>query len=161
MAVLRQDVSQNIQRLEMLHESDPLMYSNLVEMIKKEVGEGNARKGASCSKSIVWLTRSLDFTVALLQKLVKDPGQNMEQAVEEAYNITLKPWHRWISSAAYRVALKLVPDYQTFIAVLLAKDENYDTLKEEMQTFISLLVPFLEEIHVVLRFYGLDRIKCT
>ncbi|KAH7525166.1 hypothetical protein FEM48_Zijuj06G0196100 [Ziziphus jujuba var. spinosa] len=147
MAVLRQDVYQNIQRLETLHESDPSVFSNLVEIVKKEVNEGTARKGSSCSKAIVWLTR--------------DPGQSVEKAVEESYNTTLKPWHRWISSAAFRIALKLVPDNETFIGLLMAKDENYETLKEDMQTLILLLVPFLEEIHSVLRFYSLDRIKAT
>ncbi|KAF3445552.1 hypothetical protein FNV43_RR10728 [Rhamnella rubrinervis] len=159
MAVLRQDVHQNIQRLETLHESDPSVFSNLVEMVKKETTEGTARKAASCSKSIVWLTRSLDLTAALLQKLARDPEQSIEQAVEESYNITLKPWHRWITSAAYRVALKLVPDNETLISLLMAKDEEYDTLKEDMQTLALLLVPFLEEIHSILRFYGLDKIK--
>lgn len=47
--------------------------------------------------------RALDFTVTLLQAIVKDFGLNMEQAVEESYNTTLKQWHGWISSAAYRV----------------------------------------------------------
>lgn len=31
----------------------------------------------------------------------------------------------------------------------MAKDQNDDTLKEDMQTFISLLVPFLEQIHSI------------
>ncbi|KAL3572733.1 hypothetical protein D5086_026637 [Populus alba] len=150
MTVLRQDIDQNIQRLKMLCDSDPSMYSNLVEILKKEANEGGARKGASCSKASVWLARSLDFTVALLQRLVADPGQEMEKLVEESYNITLKPWHGWISSAAYKVALKLVPDNKTLINLLMPKDETYDTLKEDMQTLISLLVPFLEEIHSVL-----------
>ncbi|XP_062098900.1 glycolipid transfer protein 3-like [Humulus lupulus] len=164
MAVLRQDVHQNIQRLEKLHESDPSLYSNVVEMVKKEVTQGVAKKGASCCKALVWLTRSLDFTVTLLEKLSSsnDSGEmSMEQAVEEAYNVTLKPWHRWISSAAFKVALKLVPDHQYFISLILAKDENYATLKEEMQTLILLLVPFLAQIHSILRFYGLDRLKST
>lgn len=47
--------------------------------------------------------RTLDCTVALLEKLEKDPGQSIEQIVEESYNATLKPWHGWISSAAYKV----------------------------------------------------------
>ncbi|CAK7346824.1 unnamed protein product [Dovyalis caffra] len=161
MAVLRQDVNQNIQRLEMLCDSDPPMYSNLVEILKKEADEGKARKGASCSKAFVWLARSLDFTVALLQRLAEDPGQKMEQVVEESYKVTLKPWHGWISSAAYKVALKLVPDNKTFIDLLKPKDETYDTLKEDMQTLISLLVPFLEEIQSILILYGLDRLKST
>jgi hypothetical protein len=29
----------------------------------------------------------------------------MEKLVEESYNITLKPWHGWISSAAYKVLI--------------------------------------------------------
>lgn len=110
---------------------------------------------------LIFLPRSLDFTVALLQRLVADPGQEMEKLVEESYNITLKPWHGWISSAAYKVALKLVPDNKTLINLLMPKDETYDTLKEDMQTLISLLVPFLEEIHSVLILYGLDKLKST
>ncbi|KAB5557283.1 hypothetical protein DKX38_008192 [Salix brachista] len=161
MAVLRQDIYQNIQRLEMLCDSGPSIYTNLVEILKKEAGEGNAKKGASCSKAFVWLARSLDFTVALLERLAADPGQKMEQLVEESYNITLKPWHGWISAAAYKVSLKLLPDNKTFINLLMPKDETYDTLKEHMQTFISLLVPFLEEIHSILTLYGLDRLKST
>lgn len=47
--------------------------------------------------------RSLDFTLALLQRLAIDPEKNMEQVVQESYDITLKPWHGWISSAAFRV----------------------------------------------------------
>lgn len=161
MAVLRQDIHQNIQRLENLCESDPTKYLNLIEILKKEESEGNARKGSSCSKALLWLTRSMDFMVALFQKLVKDPGQNMEQAVEESYNITLKPRHGWISSAAFKVALKLVPDNKTFISLLMAKDQNCDNLKEEMQTLITLLVPFLEQIHSVMRLYRLDRLKSS
>ncbi|KAK6246367.1 hypothetical protein SCA6_009457 [Theobroma cacao] len=166
MAVLRQDIHQNIQRLEILCESDPTRYSNLIEMLKEEDSEGNARKGTSCSRAFLWLTRSMDFMVDLLKRLVKNPGQNMEQAVEESYNITLKPWHGWISSAAFKmeslqVALKLVPDNETFISLLMTKDQTYDNLREDMQTLISLLVPILEEIHSILNFYRLGRLKST
>ncbi|OMO94396.1 hypothetical protein CCACVL1_06030 [Corchorus capsularis] len=161
MAVLRQDIYQNIQRLEILCESDPAKYSNLIEVLKKEESEGNARKNSSCSKAFLWLTRSMDFMVALLQRLVKDPWQNMEQVVEESYNLTLKPWHGWISSAAFKVALKLVPDNKTFVSLLMTKDQSSGNLKEDMQTLISLLVPILEEHHSILKFYRLDRLKST
>jgi len=39
----------------------------------------------------------------LLHTLAKDPEKRMEQVVEEAYDVTLKPRHGWISSAAFRV----------------------------------------------------------
>ncbi|CAA2964810.1 glycolipid transfer 3-like [Olea europaea subsp. europaea] len=144
MAVLRQDIHQNIQRLETVHDSDPLRYWDVVEILKKEVSEGKAKKGPTCSKAFVWLTRSLDFSVTSLKLLVEDFERDMEQAVEESYNNTLKPWHGWISSAAYKVALKLVPDTKSLIDILKAKDADNGMLKKEMRILISLLVPQLE-----------------
>lgn len=49
--------------------------------------------------------RAMDFTLELMQNLARDPEQSMEQAVEESYTITLKPWHGWISSAAFKVII--------------------------------------------------------
>ncbi|KAE8694741.1 Glycolipid transfer protein 3 [Hibiscus syriacus] len=162
MAVLRQDIHQNIQRLEVLCESNPTKYSNMIEILKKEDSEGSARDSTSCSRAILWLTRklikhkktlkdlSMDFMVVLLQRLVKDPWQEMERAVEESYNVTLKQWHGWVSSAAFKVALKLVPDNETFITLLITNDQNWDNLREDMQTLVALLVPLLEHIHSIL-----------
>ncbi|KAH6782555.1 Glycolipid transfer protein family protein [Perilla frutescens var. hirtella] len=161
MAVMRQDIHQNIERLDKFHESDPSIYWDVVEILKKEVNEGKARKGPTCSKAFVWLTRSLDFALALLQLLVKDFGRNLEQAVEESYNITLKPWHGWISSAAYKVALKLVPDSRTLVDILKVKGEDDDALKKDIQCLISLLTPVLEQNKDILRAYGLDKLKST
>ncbi|CAI8605603.1 unnamed protein product [Vicia faba] len=161
MAVLRQDVYQNIKRLELMHESNPTMISNLVEILKLEATEGNARKGSSCSKAFVWLTRTLDFTSSLLEILSKDPEKKMEKAVEESYDVTLKPWHGWIASTASRVALRLVPESKTFIDLLKNEDEEIDMLKQKMQILVSLLVPFLEDIHCILRLYNLDKMKST
>ncbi|XP_050215027.1 glycolipid transfer protein 3 [Mercurialis annua] len=161
MAVLRQDIYQNVQRLEMQCDSDPSLYSNLVEILKKEYTDGNARTGASSSKAFVWLTRSLDFTAALLQRLVMDPGEEMEQAVEDCYSITLKPWHGWISYAAFKIALKLIPDTKTLLNLLKPKDETCDELAQDVETFLSLLAPILEENHSVITHYRLDKMKST
>ncbi|XP_022883773.1 glycolipid transfer protein 3-like [Olea europaea var. sylvestris] len=148
-------------RLEKVYDSDPLTYWDVVEILKKEVSEGRAKKGPTCSKAFVWLTRSLDFSVALLKLLVKDTEMSIEQAIEKSYNITLKPWHGWISSAAYKVSLKLVPDTKSLIDILKAKDANDDMLKKEVQTLISLLVPELERSYGIMRMYGLDKLKST
>ncbi|PWA97324.1 glycolipid transfer protein (GLTP) family protein [Artemisia annua] len=150
MAVLRQDIHRNIQRLEKMLESDPKLYLNIVEILKKEATEGTSKKVASSSKAFVWLTRSLDFTVNLLELIEKDIAVDMEKAVEEAYKATLKPWHGWISSTAYRVALKLVPDNKTMIDILISEAEDQETLKQDIQTFTSMIVPLLDEIHSIL-----------
>lgn len=49
-----------------------------------------------------------------------------------------------------QIALKLVPDSETFANLLMAKDENNDALVEEIDSFISQLAPFLEDIHNIL-----------
>lgn len=59
--------------------------------------------GASSHTSDVFYIRSMDFSVALLEILNKDSELSLQQVVEEAYKTTLKPWHGWISSAAYKV----------------------------------------------------------
>jgi len=46
-----------LQRLELMHESNPTTNLNLVEILKLEATQGNAKKGSSCSKAFVWLTR--------------------------------------------------------------------------------------------------------
>ncbi|KAK9073121.1 hypothetical protein SSX86_007444 [Deinandra increscens subsp. villosa] len=161
MVVLRQDISRNIQRLEKVHESDPKVYSNVVEILKKESKEGTSRKVASSSKAFLWLTRCLDFTVNLLELIGKDNGVDMEKAVEEAYESTLKPWHGWISSTAYRVARKLVPDNKTMIEILVSESKDEETLKDDIKTFTTLLIPLLDEIHSILGTYNLDRLKAT
>ncbi|KAK4774812.1 hypothetical protein SAY86_009747 [Trapa natans] len=161
MVVLRQDIHQNIQRLEKVYESEPSKYKNLAEILKMEALQGTARKTSSCCRALVWLTRSMDFTVALLRRLAVDPGLSMEEVVEDAYSTTLKPWHGWISSAAFRVAMKLIPDSRTFIDLLAGKDQTQESLVDEMQKLISLLTPFLEEIHAALKTYNLERIRST
>ncbi|XP_024973083.1 glycolipid transfer protein 3-like isoform X2 [Cynara cardunculus var. scolymus] len=161
MAVLRQDIHRNILRLEKMQESNPTLYSNVVEILKKEASEGTSRKVTSSSKAFLWLTRSLDFAVNILELIEKDVEVNMEHAVEEAYEATLKPWHGWISSTAYRVALKLVPDNKTLIDILKSEVEDREAFKDDIKTFTSLLLPLLDEIHSILETYELDRLKAT
>ncbi|XP_024973084.1 glycolipid transfer protein 3-like isoform X3 [Cynara cardunculus var. scolymus] len=144
-----------------MQESNPTLYSNVVEILKKEASEGTSRKVTSSSKAFLWLTRSLDFAVNILELIEKDVEVNMEHAVEEAYEATLKPWHGWISSTAYRVALKLVPDNKTLIDILKSEVEDREAFKDDIKTFTSLLLPLLDEIHSILETYELDRLKAT
>ncbi|CAA7047800.1 unnamed protein product [Microthlaspi erraticum] len=159
MAVLRQDIDQNMQRLEKVCETDPCVYSNLVEILKKERKEGTSKTVASCSRALLWLTRSMDFTAGLLRLLSKEMSSKMEELVEECYMATLKPHHGWIASAAFKVCLKLVPDNKTFMDAIGARDESYETLREDIDTLSSLLTPILKEIYFVLEHYELNRFR--
>lgn len=154
MAVIRSDIGGNIQRLEDICGSGKPEYNFLYEIVRKEVAEGTAKKPLSCTKAILWLTRAMDFTVVLLRDLLEQPEWSMRQAVEHAYNITLKRWHGWISAAAFNVGLKLIPEREKFIELL--GDLNYD-----IEKFMSALPPHLQEIHKFLQSLRLDRMKSS
>lgn len=49
-----------------------------------------------------------------------------------------------------QVALRLVPESKTFIDILKNEDEEIDMLIQKMQILVSLLAPFLEDIHCIL-----------
>ncbi|KAH0437048.1 hypothetical protein IEQ34_026311 [Dendrobium chrysotoxum] len=163
MAVMRQDVKRNIERLEKMYLIDPSLYSSLREILKREMDDGTARKRESCSRAILWLTRSLNFSLALLEFLEKESEWSLEQIVEESYKSTLKPWHGWISSAAYKVALKLIPEKEVLSSILMGDDDEQEcnSLKDDIQMLVSLLRPLLDEINALLRKFRLDRIKST
>ncbi|KAI3841698.1 hypothetical protein MKW92_033611 [Papaver armeniacum] len=146
MLVLRQDVHQNIERLEKFLESDPLSFGNVVEILKKEATERSARKVSSCTRALVWLARSMDFAVALLDKLVEDQGgQSMKQAVEESYNISLRP--------------------KTFFINLLMSDQDQkdssDLLSQEIKSLTAVLLPLLDQIHSILMKFNCHKLKTT
>lgn len=49
-----------------------------------------------------------------------------------------------------KVCLKIVPDNKTFMDAIGARDQSYETLREEIDTLSSLLTPILKEISIVL-----------
>ncbi|KAK3144714.1 hypothetical protein QOZ80_4AG0316830 [Eleusine coracana subsp. coracana] len=162
MAVLRLDVQRNIERLQELYLLDPCKYSTLTDIVEKEVKDGTSRKVDSCSRAVLWLTRSMDFTIALLQRLGKGSDQqSLAQHVEAAYNVTLKPWHGWISSAAYKIAKKLIPETDTFTGFLIGMDQDSAVLKDEIEKLALLLQPLLDDIHSMMAKFKLDRLKST
>ncbi|KAM0916687.1 hypothetical protein ACQ4PT_010030 [Festuca glaucescens] len=164
MAVLRLDVQRNIERLQELYLLDPSKYSTLTAMVEKEADEGTARKADSCARAVLWLTRSMDFTVALLQRLEDEEGsehQSLAQLVEAAYKVSLKPWHGWIASAASKIAMKLIPERKVFVGWLVGKDPSHSVLKDDIERLVPLLQPFLVAIHGMLAKFRLDRLKST
>ncbi|CAD6263629.1 unnamed protein product [Miscanthus lutarioriparius] len=162
MAVLRLDVQRNIERLQKLYLSDPAKYSTLTGVVEKEVKEGTARKVDSCARAVLWLARSMDFTIVLLQSLEdSEQQQSLAELVEAAYEVCLKPWHGWISSAACKIALKLIPERKVFTSLLLGMGQDRCALKDEIRRLALLLRPLLDDIHSMMAKFRLDRIKST
>jgi len=49
-----------------------------------------------------------------------------------------------------QVALKLVPDSNTFTSLLMAKGQDLKTLQDEINALLSLLLPLLQDTHSLL-----------
>ncbi|KAH7663767.1 Glycolipid transfer protein [Dioscorea alata] len=161
MVVLREDMQRNIERVEEIYLSNPSIFSSLEEVLQSDVDSGLARKGDSFSKAVLWLARSLHFSLTLLEQLVKDSDTSLALVVEETYQLTIKPWHGWISRAAYKVAMKLIPEREDFVALLMRQGQDYDALKSDIKEFVSLFKPLLDEVQAILKKFRLDRLKST
>lgn len=49
-----------------------------------------------------------------------------------------------------KVCLRIVPDNKTFMDAIGARDQSYETLREDIDSLSSLLTPILNEISIVL-----------
>ncbi|XP_066326375.1 glycolipid transfer protein 2-like [Miscanthus floridulus] len=159
--VLRQDIQENVQRLQDLHERDSSKYASLTAIVTEEMEQGTAKKTKSCTRAIIWLSRSINFSKYLLERLLKTPESSLEEIVEEAYGNTLKPWHGWISSAAYKVALKLIPEREFFIALLMGNCQDFEDLAEDAKMLSYAVQPLLEEIDAISAKHNLDKMKSS
>ncbi|GLJ36754.1 hypothetical protein SUGI_0740280 [Cryptomeria japonica] len=157
MAVIRSDIGGNIQRLDDMYESSKSEYAFLYEIVRKEAAQGTAKKPLSCTKAVLWLTRGMEFMIVLLGTLVEQEEWSLKQAVEYAYNTTLKQWHGWISTAASNVGLKLIPERQNFMK-LLGDTTNF---KEDVDKLSASLSPLLQANHAFLQSLRLNRMKSS
>ncbi|XP_006659034.1 glycolipid transfer protein 2-like [Oryza brachyantha] len=160
--VLRQDIQQNVQRLQDVLARDPCKYASLTAIVTEEVEEGTSKKVNSCTRAIVWLARSINFSKHLLEGLLNTRDQSsLEEIVEKTYATTLKPWHGWIASAAYRVAQKLIPEREIFIALLMGNCQEIEDFAEDVKVLLTIVQPLLDEANAILVKHNLDKLKST
>lgn len=156
MAMVKSDIGGNITRLDTHYRGDTSSYHLLYDIVRKEIAVNKEKKPSSCANGLLWLTRAMDFLVALFGNLLDHPDWTMSQAATDAYNLTLKKWHGWIASSAFAVALKLIPERTKFMAVLGEGD-----LEADIKSFVVSFSPLLQENHEFLKSVGLDDMKAS
>ncbi|KAG6545080.1 hypothetical protein Mapa_013463 [Marchantia paleacea] len=156
MALVKSDVGGNIGRLDAKYATDTTSYYLLYDIVRKEVADKTAKNSNSCTNGLLWLTRAMDFLVELFRNLLVHPDWTMSQASNEAYAGTLKKWHGWMASAAFTVAMKLVPDRKKFYELLGGGNLNTD-----IEMFVSTFAPILQENHNFLISVGMDDLKAS
>nr|AFK35132.1 unknown [Lotus japonicus] len=155
MALVKADIGGNISRLESKYTSNSTRFNYLYSLVQVEVETKTAKSSSSCTNGLLWLTRAMDFLVALFQNLLDHEDWSMSQACTDAYTKTLKKWHGWLASSSFTVAMKLAPDRKKFMEVL----QGGGDIKTDIQQFCTTFSPLLEENHKFLARFGLDDMK--
>lgn len=154
--LVRSDVGGNIDRLAGRAATNPAAYEpDIFQIVRDEVAEGTHGGSSSCTKGLLWLKRAMQFIVALLGRLQRDPGTEVSTAVGEAYAETLQRFHGWIVSGTFTVAFKLVPSRQTFFERLEC-DPSDPAVLADMSGFCAAFGALLDEVHAFLDASGLD-----
>ncbi|CAI8603128.1 unnamed protein product [Vicia faba] len=157
MTLVKSDIGGNISRLESKYSSSPTKFNYLYSLVQVEVETKTAKSSSSCTNGLLWLTRAMDFLVALFRNLIEHTDWSMSQACTDSYNKTLKKWHGWLASSSFAVAMKLAPDRKKFMDVI----QGGGDVNADIEKFCTTFSPFLEENHKFLARFGLDELKAS
>ncbi|KAH0664453.1 hypothetical protein KY290_029509 [Solanum tuberosum] len=157
MALVKSDIGGNITRLENKYLSNPTKYTNLYSMVQEEIEAKTAKGSSSCTNGLLWLTRAMDFLVALFRNLLEHQDWAMSQACSDSYSKTLKKWHGWIASSSFTMAMKLAPDRKKFMDVICGTGD----INSDIEKFCTTFSPLLEENHKFLASVGMDELKAS
>ncbi|XP_010238896.1 glycolipid transfer protein 1 isoform X3 [Brachypodium distachyon] len=157
MSIVKSDIGGNITRLETKYASDPSKYEQLHAMVQVEVTSKSAKSSSSCTNGLLWLTRAMDFLVALFHNLVQHPDWQMPQVCSDAYRNTLKKRHGWLASSSFSVAMKLAPDRKKFMDII----SGLGDINADIEKFCATFSPLLAENHKFLASVGMDDLKAS
>ena len=101
---------------------------------------------ASDTCALIPPQRAMQFVVGLMDKMQQDPMCSVAQAASDAYTEVLSPFHGWITSGIFKVALNVVPSREALFTKL-ALDTGADTLEADMGRFVSDFGGVLSKIH--------------
>ncbi|XP_061343476.1 glycolipid transfer protein 1-like [Gastrolobium bilobum] len=152
---VKSDIGGNILRLQSKYESDPSEYKLLFTVVQKEVEAKKEKVSSSCTNSLLWLSRSMDFTVQMFSNLREHEDWSMRRACADSYNKTLKPWHGWLASSSFGVAIKLLPDRKKFMEIISGTGD-FDS---DMEKFCTGFSSVLAENHQYLASVGMNDMK--
>ncbi|KAL2325145.1 hypothetical protein Fmac_024203 [Flemingia macrophylla] len=159
MSLVKSDIGGNISRLETKYNSNTARFNYLYSLVQVEVETKTAKASSSCTNGLLWLTRAMDFLLALFRNLIDHTDWSMSQVCTDSYNKTLKKWHGWLASSSFTVAMKLAPDRKKFMEVIQGCGTGDVTA--EMQKFCADFSPILEDNHKFLARFGLDDMKAS
>mmetsp|Transcript_14242 Transcript_14242/g.18173 ORF Transcript_14242/g.18173 Transcript_14242/m.18173 type:complete len:208 (+) Transcript_14242:320-943(+) len=152
MSLVKRDINGNIATIEKCMEDKESIYNDIFRLVREEQQSHEIwHSGLSpCSIALLWLYRAMAFMVRILTNVLDaEPEEDgLVDAVVQAYRQTLEPFHGWIASTAFSVAIGFVPSRRTFLNALVGDSGVSDeTLLKEMRAFVDRFAPILTEVN--------------
>ncbi|KAJ6014740.1 hypothetical protein N7540_009331 [Penicillium herquei] len=137
------DLNKNITKVKTRMLAAPAESQSLQDLVLNELKSGSH----TATEGLLWLGRSLDFTVQSLRHNLDNPSAEMSASFVAGYNATLSNFHPWLFRKATLAAMGFCPARVTFYRQLA--DETYNesqgtgpALDEKVKTEV---IPDLEK----------------
>lgn len=125
----------------------------LQSIVQQEVDESLTQVKNSATDALMWLRRALWFICEFLKEFSKSTSTIPSECLYTAYHATVKRYHNWVVRGIFALALRAMPDKDTFIRSLLTDPSQYDdeqTRERLMQCIVNDVQVTMQGIELVI-----------
>ncbi|XP_047496829.1 glycolipid transfer protein-like [Penaeus chinensis] len=156
--VVKKDMSGNIEKIYKAYNCNPEKNKYLNDLIceEKEVQD------SVIVDALLWLKRALEFTVIFINGICDEfekgtGSERLDHLATDAYNVTLKKYHKWIVQNIFKMVVKSVPTRSVLVkALYFGKGGPEDTLFKDCRVYIKQLETNLSVIVQMYDEWGLN-----
>jgi len=125
----------------------------------------------SAAMSILWMSRSLDLTISLMDELMQEEDAlgtplscSSAAALQRAYASVLEPYHGWLIRKTFSVVSSQAPGYEAMTRLLspgVGDAERQSVVQSEMRAFIDAgrpVIKLLRELFAEMRLEDTRRV---
>lgn len=111
----------------------------LKKLIKSESGAGSE----SGTVALLWMKRTMQFVIGLLQQLVDDTGVSLSTASRKSYAASLKYCHNFITKGVFDTGLRFAPSRESFYKNLAGGADDTTRVTPALAEFLGVFQPQL------------------
>ncbi|CAK8674515.1 pleckstrin homology domain-containing family A member 8-like isoform X2 [Clavelina lepadiformis] len=162
-APVKMDFMGNISKLRTKHSSEPSRFATLQGILHQEIATSTTKVRNSATDALMWLKRGLRFMQKFLL-IFMNGERNLTFALNQAYSVTLKPYHGWVVKGIFALAVKAAPYPNNFIKALAtnpdhAQDKRFlGILMEDVDQYTTAMDVVL---NIVDNFYDQFKLEST
>lgn len=114
----------------------------LKKLIKSESGAG----AESGTVALLWMKRTMQFVIGLLQQLVDDIKVTLSSASRKSYAASLKYCHNFITRGVFDTGLRFAPTRESFYKNLAGGSGDTSRVTPALAEFLGVFQPQLEGV---------------